>query len=163
MNALNSQAINIQAVGQSAVFAPTFLELVIPEFSYSHTDAVPTVRAEYPVNNTVGFSIRRPMPDEVEENLTFGLAVRYTITTGETVRYCLFKPRLMDGLLYPSYSGQRLGPSAVIEIWSMPGEPDMESAGFTLYAGPMKFITAQQFCFCGQPAADSLTLTGTAV
>ncbi len=163
MNALNSAYTNPQAVGEARLFLPTFLELVIEEFSYTHSDTVPTIRAEYPVGNAVGFSIRRPMPDVVLENETFGLAVRYSLATGEVVRYALFKPLLMDGLLYPDYGGQKLGPSAVIEIWSMPGESPAASDGFTLYAGPLKFITSEQFCYQSPPAADSLTLTGTAV
>jgi len=164
MIARNSAFIQPQVVGDISPFQPTFLELVVGEFSYATSDSVPTLRAEYPLENTIAFTIRRPMPDEVTENDTFGLAVRYTLSTGQIVRYALYKPYLMNGLLYPAYAGQKLGPSAILELWSMPGESAMESAtGFTLYAGPLTMIQPNQYMICGPTTPTSQTLTGTAV
>lgn len=164
MKARNSAWIQPQVVGEIAPFQPTFLELVIDSFEYAVADATPTLRVEYPIENEGAFTIRRPMPEEVTDNGTFGLAVRYTVTTGEVVRYVLFKPLTMDGLLFPTYTGQKLGPSAILELWSMPGESEMVStAGFTIYAGPLTLIQPSQYMICGPTTPTSQTLTGTAV
>lgn len=163
MIARNSQFINAQQVGVVAPFTPTFLEVILGAFSYAHSDVIPTLRAEFPFENDGPFTIRRPVPAEITENGSFGLAVRYLADNGDLIRYALFKPYLMDGLLYPDYEGQKLGASAILELWSMPGESPIAADGFTLYAGPLKFLTSGQFCYCGPIAADTTTLTGTAV
>lgn len=133
----------------------------IPAFAIANvTDFSPLILAEYPLTNTSPVTIHRPLPDVIEFNETFILAVRFADSSNNTIRYVLHRPTGITDLLYPTYSGQKIGASAVLEIWSATGS-DMaiieEDAVLTL--GLLTFQGQAQLCFCGQITADALTLT----
>lgn len=101
--------------------------VTIPAFSYNNgEDAFPVLLATAALGNTTPTTISLPLPEELTENETFGLTIRFTLN-GNTIRYVLHKPHTLDGLLYADYEGQAIHPIAVFEIWANPTETLIES------------------------------------
>ena len=149
--------------GPADVRAPQFGEVTIPAFSYTHAYVVAAIIAYYELPNTLSVTIRRPLADEVTENETFALCCSYT-EDGQTFRYVLHKPIWFDGILFPTYTGQRLGPAARIEVWSLDDlSPAVSSEDIVINVGPLTFQTAGQITTFGQITADTTTLTATII
>jgi len=72
------------------------------------------ILAEYPIGNSYWFSFKLPVK---AFGSNFVLAVRY-VEDGIAFRYKFWED---DGeiLFYPVYGGERLGPNAVLELWSV--------------------------------------------
>ena len=101
-------------------------KVTLPAFAYNNGEPdFPVLLATAPLDNTTATTITLPLPVELTENETFALAIRFTLD-GNTVRYLLHKPQSLDGLLYATYQGQAIHPSAVFEIWANPAEDAIE-------------------------------------
>jgi len=95
---------------------PQRVNLVLPAFTLpaSTWAGASVILAEYAFNNTVWFSLMMPIG---EFGSNFVPAVRYV--NGDMVaRYKLWED-VGELLYYPVYDGERLGPNAVVEIWSV--------------------------------------------
>lgn len=77
-----------------------------------------TLLAQYNIENTEDFSLRLPI-EAFGEN--FVLAIRWLIDTDIWARYKLWEDDRAV-LNYPVYAGQRIGTSAVLEVWSVDSE-----------------------------------------
>jgi len=159
-NTTNFARTSAAAWGQSVSRGAQNTTAILPAFVIANvTPTSPIILAEYPITNTSPITIIRPLPDNIDTNTTFILAVRYVNSSNNVVRYVLHRPLGLLDLLYPTYNGQKLGASAVLEIWSAP-DSDMAvltgDATFTL--GLLTFQGQTQLCFCGQVTADVLTL-----
>ena len=149
--------------GTGEYIQPQFNTAVIPAFSYTHTYTVSAIIAEYPLGNTDAVSIRLPLPADVEDNETYALCARYT-ENSTTFRYVLYKPAWHGGILFPAYTGQKLGAAAVLEVWSLDDlSPAVADADIELTVGPLNFQTPGQIATCGQIQGETTTLTGTVV
>lgn len=111
--------------------------LVIPAFSIDNPeDEFSTLLKNYSIGNTANTTIQLPLPTEITDNLTFGLAIRSAAPNGIVTRYALHKPHNLVGMLFPVYSGQTVYPSAVIELWSNQAEATAElEANVTIILG----------------------------
>ena len=163
MQTRNDAFVQALQFGDGVYIQPQFNTAVIPEFSYGHTETVATILAEYPLENTSAVSIRLPLPQAVTENETFGLCARYT-EGSTTFRYVLHKPAWYDGILFPEYTGQKLGPSATLEVWALanitPAEIDED---IELTVGPLVLQSPGQIATCGQIQGETTTLTATVI
>lgn len=163
MQTRNDAYIPALQYGEGVYIQPQFNTAVIPEFSYAHAHAVATIVAEYPLENTSAVSIRLPVPEAVESNETFGLCARYT-EGATTFRYVLYKPAWYDGILFPEYTGQKLGASATLEVWALanitPAEIDED---IELTVGPLVLQSPGQIATCGQIQGETTTLTATVI
>lgn len=149
--------------GEGVYIQPQFNTAVIPEFSYAHAEVVATILAEYPLENSSSVSIRLPLQDAVTENETFGLCARYT-EGSTTFRYVLHKPAWYDGILFPEYTGQKLGPDATLEVWALANiTPAAIDEDIELTVGPLVFQTPGQIATCGQIQGETTTLTATVI
>lgn len=163
MNTRNDAYISALQYGTGQYIQPQLNTVVIEAFSYTHAYTVAAIIAEYPLENTVEVSVRLPLPDVVADNETFALCARYT-EGSTTFRYVLYKPDWFDGILFPAYSGQKLGISAVLEIWSLDDiSPAVADEDIELTVGPLNFQTPGQIATCGQIQGTTTTLTGTVV
>lgn len=163
MQTRNDAFVQALQFGDGVYIQPQFNTAVIPEFSYGHTETVATILAEYPLENTSAVSIRLPLPQAVTENETFGLCARYT-EGSTTFRYVLHKPAWYDGILFPEYTGQKLGPSATLEVWALANiSPAAIDEDIELTVGPLIFQTPGQIATCGQLQGESTTLTATVI
>jgi len=132
--------------GAAQPVQPVLVSVTIPAFSYANAETIPSILAEYPLKNTVAVSIRRPMPSNLLKVTSFALAVRFQNEDDVTIRYVLHRPAGFYGLLYPSYGGQGLSASAVIEVWSIVGiTPAVISTDIVLNTGPYTFQPAVPF------------------
>lgn len=163
MNTRNDAYISALQYGTGQYIQPQFNTAVIEAFSYTHVYTVAAIIAEYPLENEDAISIRLPLPDVVADNETFALCTRYTTATA-TVRYVLYKPNWFDGILFPAYTGQKLGASAVLEIWSLDDiSPAVADEDIELTIGPLNFQTPGQIATCGQLQGTTTTLTATVI
>lgn len=163
MQTRNDAFIQSLQFGEGVYIQPQFNTVTILEFSYAHAHAVATILAEYPLDNTAAVSIRLPLQEAVEEDETFGLCVRYT-ENSTTFRYVLHKPAWYDGILFPEYTGQKLGPSATLEVWALANiSPAEITEDIELTIGPLVFQTPGQIATCGQIQGESTTLTATVI
>jgi len=161
--ARNDAYIPVLQFGAGEVRAPQFGEVTISAFSYTHAYIVAAIIAYYEMANTDYITIRRPLDDAVVENETFVLCCSYTVN-GETFRYVLSKPIWFDGVLYPTYAGQKLGPACRIEVWSLDDlSPAVASDDIVINVGPLTFQTAGQITLCGQVVANTETLTAVVI
>lgn len=67
------------------------------------------------------FSLDFPFGPEVMPD-SYQLAVRCIGPSGDTLRYLLIEPTA-GAILFPAYDGQTLYPTAVLEVWSVTGQP----------------------------------------
>lgn len=149
--------------GTGTVRAPQFGEVTIPAFSYTHSYTVAAVIAYYEMANIDSITIRRPLDDAVVENETFALCCSYT-ENSQTFRYVLTKPDWFDGILYPTYEGQKLGAACKIEVWSLDNlSPAVASEDIVIYVGPLTFQGPGQIATCGQITANTETLTAVVI
>lgn len=163
MQTRNDAFVQSLQFGEGVYIQPQFNTVVIPEFSYAHAHAVATILAEYPLENPAAVSIRLPVPETVESNETFGLCVRYT-ENSTTFRYVLHKPAWYDGILFPEYTGQKLGISATLEVWALANiTPAAIDEDIEMTIGPLVFQTPGQIATCGQIQGESTTLTANVI
>lgn len=163
MQTRNDAFIQSLQFGEGVYIQPQFNTAVIPEFSYAHAEVVATILAEYPLENPTAVSIRLPLQDAVTENETFGLCARYT-EGSTTFRYVLYKPAWYDGILFPEYTGQKLGPSATLEVWALANiTPAAIDEDIEVTIGPLIFQTPGQIATCGQIQGETTTLTATVI
>ena len=161
MNTRNDAFVQALQYGTGQYIQPQFNTAVIEAFSYTNAYTVAAILAEYPLENEDAISIRLPLPDVVVDNETFALCARYTTATA-TVRYVLYKPTWFDGILFPAYTGQKLGASAVLEIWSLDDiTPAVADEDIELTIGPLNFQTPGQIATCGPIEGTTTTLTAT--
>lgn len=140
---------------------PVLVSVTISAFSYANAHTIPSILAEYPLENTVSVSLRRLMPSNLLKVTSFALAVRFQNEDDITVRYVLHRPAGFYGLLYPSYGGQGLSAEAVIEVWSIVGiTPAVISTDIVLNTGPFTFQPAVPF-YTGVITPTEVTLTAT--
>lgn len=96
--------------------APSYV--TIPAFLYNNGESeFSTLLAEAELGNETPTTISLPLPVELTDNITFALAIRFTLN-GNTTRFVLHKPQEFDGVLYATYTGQAIHPDAVFEIWA---------------------------------------------
>ena len=163
MNARTDAYIPALQYGTGTYIQPAFNTLVIPEFSYTNSYIVSAILAEYAVGNSSAFSIRLPLEDNVVDAESFALCARYT-ENGQTYRYVLHKPAWFGGILFPAYTGQKLGPSAYLEIWSLDDLTPAEVDGdINLRTGPLTFQAPGQIATCGQIQGTTTTLAATII
>ncbi len=163
MQTRNDAFIQSLQFGEGVYIQPQFNTVTILEFSYAHAHAVATILAEYPLDNTAAVSIRLPLQEAVELNETFGLCARYT-ENSTTFRYVLHKPAWYDGILFPEYTGQKLGISATLEVWALANiSPAEITEDIELTIGPLVFQTPGQIATCGQIQGESTTLSATVI
>lgn len=163
MRARNDAFISAIQYGIGEVRSPQFAEAVIPAFSYTHAYVVAAVVAYYELSNTAALTIRRPLEDHVIDNETYALCASYT-EDGNTFRYVLNKPLWFDGILFPEYTGQKLGAAAKIEVWTLDDiSPAVSADDIVLTIGPLTFQGPGQVTLCGQIPIDSTTLTAVEV
>jgi len=163
MQTRNDAYISALQFGPSVNIQPQFNTAVIEAFSYDNASVVSTILAEYPLENTDAISIRLPISDAAVDADSFALCARYT-ENSVTVRYVLTKPTWFGNILFPQYTGQKLGPSAVVEVWSLDDTtPAVCDEDIELTVGPLVFQTAGQIAVCGQIQADTTTLTPTVI
>ncbi len=149
--------------GVGTVRTPQFGTVTIPAFSYTHLYTVAAIIAYYDLSNTAEITIRRPLEDHVLENETLALCCSYT-EDGQTFRYVLHKPSWFDGILYPEYSGQKLGATARIEVWSLDDlSPAVSAEDIVITIGPLTFQGPGQITICGQIVGDAETLVAVEV
>lgn len=128
--------------------------LEIPAF----TLAIPTwtgaslILAEYPIGNDYYFSFRVPIR---QFGSHFVPAIRWTVDE-VTSRYVLFEHD--DAVLYfPAYDGERIGLSAVLEIWSVnsASAPTL-SAARTLQISQLVWPNEANCSCCENPSQNQL-------
>ena len=159
----NDAYISALQCGQATYVQPQFNAAVIEAFEQANPYSTPAIIMEYTLPNTTAVSIRLPAPDAITENETFGCCVRYT-ENSVTYRYLISKPIWFDGILFPVYTGQKLGAGAVIEIWSLDDiGPAVLSEDVTFYYGPLVFQAPGQIATGGQIQATTTTLTPTVI
>lgn len=163
MRARNDAYIPALQYGAGEVRVPQFAEVTLPAFSFTHTYVVAAIIAYYTLSNTAEITIRRPLEEHVEDNETFALCVSYT-EDGETFRYVLNKPVWFDGILFPTYTGQKLGPACKLEIWSLDDlSPAVSADDIVIAVGPLTFQGPGQITVCGQIVGAAETLTAVEV
>lgn len=158
----NDAYISALAYGTGTYVQPQFNTVTVPAFSYEHSNVVAAIIAEAELGNADAVSIRLPLPEAVAENEAFALCARYT-ENSNTYRYVLYKPDWFDGILWPEYTGQKLGADAVLEIWTLDSLSPCEGDEFTLTVGPLNFQAAGQIATCGQIQGTDTTLTLTEI
>ena len=114
MNGVWAQSIPIATSEDKLVtlFAPA----VTPEVT-SWT-GVSRLLVEAPVGNLDNFALT---PLNAALNTTLVLAIRWPLTASTAARYKLWED-VGEVLLFPKYTGQLIGPSAVLELWSVENE-----------------------------------------
>ena len=71
---------------------------------------------------------------------------------------------VFDGILFPSYAGQKLGADAVLEIWALDSySPCVADEDIELTVGPLTFQAAGRIATCGQIEGTTTTLTATVI
>ncbi len=76
---------------------------------------------EIEVANTVRFSFDYPVGTPWSRPASYQLAVRSVNPDGVLERYLLIPPA-DNAILWPTYAGQTIYPSAVLELWSVPDQ-----------------------------------------
>lgn len=116
------------------------------------------ILAEYAVGNTGYFSVRQNI-ETFGEN--FVLAVRYVVDN-VVLRY-KFWEGLGEVLYYPVYNGEKLGPNAVFEIWSVnsASTPSL-STNQTLETSLLVFPPNQTCNACCENPSNQYLLTASA-
>jgi len=159
-----SYNIPAESFGAATIRAAVRSTAVIPDFSHTNdVVGVSGLLADYALSNTGYLSVILPLLSTITANDTFCLAVRYTNAAGDTVRYVLHKPYGVT-LLFPTYEGQTIGPSAVFEIWSNPAEATAaadEDLHITL--GELTVHSSSAAGFVGPISGVTYTLTGVEV
>lgn len=154
---------NFDKFGNPTIIQPERVQMIIPAFTLSASvwAGASVVLAEYEIGNDYYFSFKKPVPVFGEN---FVAAVRWHEGDDTTIRRFKFwaDPDDLDVLYYPIYAGEKVGLSAVIEIWSvntasMPTLDDDE----TLETSVLTFPSIQtQSCGCTVPSSI-ITLTQT--
>jgi len=149
---------------QGSVLSPTTTVCTILAFTLANnTTSTSTIVAEYPITNLVDLTIQRPFMDDLTDT-EYLIAVRYT--DGETVyRYVLYAPSDF-AILYPSYQGEKLGPSAVIEVWANPADALITASQdivFNLNAITLYQQNNSSLCFCSTLTDTGITLIQTVI
>ena len=148
---------------QGTELVPTKVVCTIEAFSLANdTPTVATIVAEYPITNTTALTIERPFMADLEDT-TYLVAVRYTDNDSNVFRYVLYAPDDF-AILYPAYAGEKLGASAIIEIWANPAESLILASTditFNLNAITLYGETNTALCFCSTLTDSALTLEQT--
>lgn len=146
------------ARGRGSEARPTRLLATLPAFTYTPSQyQTATILAEYPLTNTGKISIGR-MPDEIADNDTFILAVRYLDSNGDVIRYVLHHPAGIN-ILYPSYDGQTLEASAVLEVWANTQEVSaVLAAAAQIPINTLTYAADFTNCYCLRITQNTMTL-----
>lgn len=108
---------------------------------------------EFPINNTNFFSIKLPIK---KFGVNFIVAIRWEVDD-EAFRFVFWADEKAK-LFFPVYSGEKIGPNAVVEIWSVndSAAPELFSA-ITLLTSE---LIAPNYCntCCKLPEATPVTL-----
>lgn len=130
------------------------VKLIIPAFLLAPNTwaGASTVLASIPLNNTAYLSLKMPID-------LFGANFVPAIRWYDGVLAKRFKLWENDGelLYYPVYDGERIGPNAVIEIWSVntTSAPENDSA-VTLESSQFVFPPNPCASCCAQPDQETL-------
>lgn len=148
--------------------APTLIErqrvqMVLPEFLLAAPawSGASTLLQEYQISNDYSFSLLLPI---AAFGANFVAAIRWMEETDVYVRYKLFDHE--DAVLnYPVYNGERIGPNAVLELWSVDSAdaPELED-DYTFYTSRLVFPSTEA-SYCGSCCANPssvITLAATA-
>lgn len=142
---------------------PSVVECTILAFTLANdTPTTPTIVAEYPITNNIALTIEQPFMDTLEDT-TYLIAVRYTDTDGNVFRYILYAPDDFT-ILYPAYTGQKLGASAIVEIWANPDETLITASQdivFNLNTLTMYNQSNSTLCYCTVLVDGAITLEQT--
>jgi hypothetical protein len=147
--------------------APSFVTAEITAFTgVNAIDTTSTIVFEYPLTNTAKVSLGQPvMPDLTDTS--YLLAVRFQNAADETVRYVLYNhPDSGFAILYPTYEGQTIFPSAVIEVWANPAETTiLASEDIAIKINTLTFYgdtgNSNSNCFCTPLENGAITLVQT--
>lgn len=129
--------------------------LLLPAFTLD----IPTwagasiILAEYPIGNANWFSIK----ENIEEfGSNFVPAVRYS-EDDYVIRYKFWED-VEEVLYYPVYNGEKLGPSAVLEIWSVNTEEAPTLAENQVLETSVLLFPPNQTCnaCCENPSQQTL-------
>lgn len=139
-----SEAIQVQ---------PTRSQLVLPAFTLPvHVwGGASIILAEYPIGNEYFFSFKVPVD---AFGAFFVPAIRW-VEDSVVSRFLFFEHELME-LFYPVYTGEVIGPEAVVEIWSVNSEevPELEEQKI-LESSVLAFPPACQVC-CSISSSSTL-------
>lgn len=135
-------------------------QLVIPAFLLSAPTwaGASDLLQEYQIANDYYFSLLLPILSFGEN---FAFAVRWTDGDGVIRRFVLWVND--DAILYyPLYAGERIGPNAIFEVWSVNSEsaPSLDD-NQVLYTSVLTFPFEGCACDCATPEAVT-TLAATA-
>jgi hypothetical protein len=104
------------------VVGPLRNSLLLAARSVENPDLVTAqILQEIPILNTQRFTFDYPVGEPWARPTTYQLAVRSVNPAGVLERYLLVPPT-DDAILWPTYAGQTIYPSAVLELWSVPGQ-----------------------------------------
>ena len=140
----------------STIVQPTRSKIIFPAFEEASTEwtGASDLILEAPLGNTTSISFKYPI---TKFGINFILAVRWT-SGGHTYRYALWEDEAAV-FYYPVYSGQAIGPSAVLEVWTVnsTGAPLLLTAQ-TLYSSVLNTSTICSPCCTLADISTTLTL-----
>jgi len=141
------------------VIGPTQPTVVLAARTVENPDiGAPSLLQEMALSNAGRLSFDLPIGDPHNRPTTYQLAVRSTNPYGVVERYILVPP--VDGaILWPTYAGQTIYPSAVIELWSVDGQDNaiVESA-ITITLGTYDRAAEYLWLSGGSASSSQITL-----
>jgi len=138
-------------VAQANVIRPAYATITISAFVLSNpSDTTSAIAGTASFGNTVPFSIALPFQQNVTNpDTSYMICVRFTTDEGITYRYVLFDANDAFSTTFPDYTGQTIGPSAVIEVWANPDDLTiMSSDDIVFYLNTLTRYGNETYAYC---------------
>jgi len=145
------------------VVRPVYTTVTIAAFTLSSpSEETSGIAGTAALGNTENFSIALPFQQNVDNpDTSYVICVRYTDANGITYRYLLFDGNDAFSTTFAEYTGQTIGPNAVIEIWANPANLTvMASDDIVFYINTLTRYGNQNssFCACYYISPNDVTL-----